>query len=213
MNIPLQKWMTTALLTCISCGSIADDVVEPPRHVLGLNTGSTDTSGDFSSRTNGDTSQSAFDVSSDTSYAVAWGIENTKARVMLEYYVTETNIESLSPGNAELKTESIFYSGYWIPNIYWGIKGILGGGIGYSRHTLSNVALGNMKESDWSFKASAGVEYGVLRNLSIYALADLLFHSSVGDYVTPNATPPAVTQRTISGLEQSRLSFGVNFRY
>lgn len=214
MNTPLQKWMATALLACISGNSLAADAVaEPPRYVLSVNTGSADTSGDFGTRAGENISQSAFDVSSDTSYSVAWGIENSKARVMLEYYVTETEFDSAPLASGELKTESIFYSAYWIPDIYWGIKGILGGGIGYSRHALSNIGPDNLKESDWAFKVSAGLEYGPLPNLSIYALADLMFHESVGDYTTLDATPPVVLQRTISGLEQSRLAFGINFRF
>lgn len=213
MNIPIRKLIASALLTGVSCSSIADAVIEPPRYVLGGNIGSMDTSGDYGSRTDGSIDKSPLDVSSDTGYSIAWGIENNTARVMLEYYATEADIESTPLETGQLKTESIFYSGYWIPDIYWGIKGILGAGVGYSRHTLSNVARRNMKESDWSFKASAGLEYGVHRNLAIYALADRLFHSSVGDYLTENGTPPVVTQRTLSGLEQSRLSFGINFRY
>lgn len=213
MNTPLQKWMATALLVCISGNSVAEAIAESPQYVLSVNIGSADMSGDFGTRAGESISQTPFDVSSDNSYSVALGIENTKARAMLEYYVTETGFDSAPLTAGELKTESIFYSGYWVPEIYRGIKGILGGGIGYSRHALDNIGPDNLKESDWAFKVSAGLEYGPLPNLSIYALADLMFHEGVNDYVTQDATPPVVIQRTISSLEQTRLAFGINFRF
>lgn len=216
MNSPYRTCLAI-LATCISCNAIAENVVDKTRYVLGVNAGSVDTSGDFGLRVNDNISESTLNISSETGYSVGWGIENSSARFMLEYYVTEADIESPSfnAGNATAvwETESMFYSGYWTPDIYWGIKGILGAGIGYSRHTLSNATPAKMKESDWAFKASAGIEYGVIRHLSIYALAEQLFHSSVGDYVADNGTPPVVSQRSFSGLEQSRLSFGINYRY
>lgn len=212
------QWAAALLATFMSCNSSAEVVVHEPMRVLSVNVASVDTSGDYGS-SNG-VQEAALEYASATGYAIAWGIEDRNTRFMLEYYLSQANVESppfaVENGQSQLEVHSLFYSGYWVPDIIWGVRGILGAGIGYSEQTLSNMQLGELSDRGWSFKASAGLEYAVLPNFSVYTLAEGLFHDDIEDSVSVQAEDMAstgVADRSLSGSQQLRIAVGINFRY
>lgn len=218
MSNPSYQWAAALLATFMFCNSSAEVVVHEPKRVISLNIASVDTSGDYGS-SNG-IPKTALDYASTTGYSIGWGIEDRDTRFMLEYYLSQAKVESppfpVGNGQSQLKIQSLFYSGYWVPNILWGVKGILGAGIGYSEQTLNNVQLGEFSDRGWSFKASAGLEYSVMPNFSVYTLAEGLYHDDIKDSVSFPAEGTAsagVADRTLSGSEQLRIALGINFRY
>lgn len=215
-------WATFLLTTFITCNSAADVIPDADGavSVISVNVGSTDTSGKYSFNSNSDTTNTPLDYASSTGLSLAWGIEDTSGRFMLEYYYSDAEVESppfaQQGGLPHLKTHSLFYSGYWVPNIFWGIKGILGAGIGHSIQTLTHTQLPELEDHGWSLKTSAGLEYAVMGRLSVYALAEgILIHDMEDrvNHTSDNASTTKAVKRSISGNEQVRLSLGVNFRF
>lgn len=220
MSIHISKWAAALLTTFISCNALAEVVTPRSAAVISVNVGSTDTSGTYGFSGGESAQEVDLDYESGIGLALGWGVEDGNARFMLEYYHARADIDSppfaVSNGSPRLEIQSLFYSGYWVPDIYWGIKGILGAGVGYSRQTLDNAALGKLSDHGWSFKASAGLEYAVINNLSVYVLAEGLFHDEIEDrvsYTAEGSTTVTNAERAIDGSEQLRFGLGINLRY
>ena len=219
MYTDFAKWTAGLLMAFVSVNSLAEVTRDLPRQVIGVSFGSVDTSGDY--RFSGaSSSAAAIDFASSPSYSLVWGIEDANARFAFEYYHAEAEIESppfdVTGAPAELITQSLFYSGYWTPGIRWGIRGILGAGIGYSQHQLNNTTLTELEEQSWSLKASAGLQYGITRMLSVYGMAENIIHDDLEDRVTYPAvgdTPGGTAGRSISGNKQLRVAVGLNIRF
>ncbi len=227
MTAPLRKSLTFSLFTCLlplAAVAEATEVVGETTHwVAGFNVGSYDTSSDYrfthATSVDGETSaptiaEGALDLPSDTGYSLAAGIENGTMRIMLELYHSEVSVNA-SPlvfdgGASELETRSLYYSGYWLPDIYEGIKGILGAGVGYSRHYLSGNLVDELKDGGWSLKASAGLEYAINGRLSVYGLAEKMFHKDLEEQWSAETNNFTFA---FSGHEQTRLAIGLNYRF
>ncbi len=228
MTAHLRKGLTLTLFTCmLPLAAVAEvtEVVGDTTHlVLGFNVGSYDTSVDyrFTHATSVDgvagaptVTEGALDLPSDTGYSLAAGIESSTLRIMLELYHSDVSVNA-SPlafdgAASELETRSIYYSGYWLPDIYWGIQGILGAGVGYSRHYLSgNLVADELKDGGWSLKATAGLEYGINSRLSVYGLAEKMFHKELEEQWSTGTNNFTFS---FSGHEQTRLAIGLNYRF
>lgn len=220
MSIQISKWATALLTTFISCSGLAEVITDTPAAVLSVNIGSTDTKGAYGFNDGESIQEADLEYASSIGLALGWGIEDRNARFMLEYYHARPELESppfaVDDGDSRLQIQSLFYSAYWVPNIYWGIKGILGAGVGYSKQTLDNAQLGKLSDHGWSFKASAGLEYAVINNLSVYVLAEGLYHDDIEDrvdYTVEGSTTVTSAERAIDGSEQLRFGLGINLRY
>lgn len=210
MSIHFPKWTIALAAALVSSHSLAETVAVDPSYVVSINLSTLETSGDYGLSTDEASGHSALDYASSTGYSLGWGIEDQSGRFMLEYYYSAVDIQSppfeIASDRSRLKTHSLFYSGYWVPNIVWGVKGILGAGIGYSEQTLENAQLGKLRDRSLSVKASVGLEYAVVNRLSIYALAEGLFYGDVKDEA-------GGADRMLSDNEQLSYALGVNFRY
>lgn len=213
------KWTTVILTACLSCNSLADVTADEAVRIATINVGSVETSGDYRFTTDS-TTGAPLEYESSLGLSVAMGIEDGSGRFMLEYYYADPKIElppfAVDEGSPRMKTHSIFYSGYWVPDILWGVKGILGAGIGYSHQTLTNAQLAELEDHGWSLKASAGLEYAVIKNLSVYALAEGIFLHDMEDrvdYTAEGSTVEGTADRAVRGNEQVRLALGINLRY
>lgn len=219
-SIDYCKWTTVVLTACLSCNSLADVTTNDTARIATINVGSVETSGDYRFNSGSSNTGAPLEYESATGLSLGFGIEDGSARFMLEYYYADPKI-ALPPftadeGNPRMKTHSLFYSGYWVPDILWGVKGILGAGIGYSHQTLTNAQLAELEDHGWSLKASAGLEYAVMKNLSVYALAEGIFLHDMEDqvdYTAEGATVEGTADRAIRGNEQVRLALGINLRY
>lgn len=223
MTVHLRKSFTISLLTfMLPVAAMAEVNTDLTQLVVSINAGSYDTSTDFrmasASNVEEDSpptiAEGALDLSSDTGYSLAAGIENSRMRIMLELYHSEAPVNAsplvVGAGASELETRSIYYSGYWLPDIYWGIQGILGAGIGYSRHYLTGNLVDELKDGGWSLKASAGLEYGINSSLSVYGLAEMMFHKDLEEQWSSQTTD---YEFIFSGHEQTRLAVGLNYRF
>lgn len=220
MSTRFSQWITALVAGLASCHSLAQAVVDEPQRVISFNLGSADTSGTYSSVTTTSAREVDLDYASSPGFAIAWGIEDERGRVLLEYYRSDVEVESApfaaSGGAPELQVQSIFYSGYWVPDIYWGIKGILGAGVGYSEQSLDNARMGEIRDGGLSFKASVGLEYALFKTLSVYLLAESIYLGDVEDRVnlpSSGGTGGGITEITIDGNKQERLALGINWRY
>lgn len=222
MSNPLRQWGTAVASLLISCSALAD----PERltnQVISINYSSIENSGSYRVTPYADNDEVAVDAeleySSEAGPALGWGIEQRNSRFMLEYYRSASDIEAapfpVADATAERELQSVFYSGYWIPDIYWGLKGIVGAGVGYSEQTL-NSSQGKFRERGWSYKISAGLEYAVLNNLSLYVLAENVFLREVDDEISISSGEGMTAVNAMRALdegEQTRLGLGVNFRF
>lgn len=132
-----------------------------------------------------------------TLLSLGWGVQHKQARFVLEYYHATTDT---SDGSTELATDALYYSGYWLPTLYRGVKGVLGAGLGYAQQDASGAIDG--KEGDFSYKLSVGLEYQVFPRLSVYGVFEQL---NLGDMRDETAI--------ITGTEQQRLALGVNYYF
>lgn len=225
MSIQLRQWSSLVATLLVSCSALAQPATELPNRVLSLNLANIEASARYrlSAEQNelGITSSDA-DVgfASAEGAALAWGIEDGNGRVMLEYYYSDINLDytpfASTGGTPSLQTHGLFYSGYWVPDIYWGVKGILGGGIGYAEQTLKNAQPDDLSERGWAYKFSGGLEYALIRNLSLYLLVERIHFNDINDNVElSGADDPATVaaRRELQDNEQTRVGLGINFRY
>lgn len=222
MSNPLFQLGTAVAGLLISCSALAQPE-QSTFQVISVSYSTIEDSGRY--RLTPDGASSALPIDAELEYdsaagaALAWGIEQNNSRFMLEYYRSASDIESApfptSDAVAERELQSIFYSGYWVPTIYWGLKGIVGAGVGYSQQTL-NSSQGSLRERGFSYKISAGLEYAVVNNLSVYILAENVFLREVDDEIAVAAgetTAAFSANRALEDGEQTRLGMGINFRF
>lgn len=211
-----MKSLVCAAVISLPC--MAETDVGPQR-IINVNAASTRTEGQFQLTQNSATPTLAVpkqdvDFDNTTSYSVGGGVESYQARFMLEYYYTQADVDALNLATgtvaAEQKSQALYYSGYWVPDILYGVKGILGLGVGYAEQKFNVPQYSQIKDEGLTYKFSAGLEYGLIKHLSIYAAVEQIYFKDQEDTVTASSDEAVAF---VTNNEQTRYAIGVNFRF
>lgn len=167
------------------------------------------------------------------------GVQDGSARVMLELYRTDMDISRVGPApdeddaesepdlssNQERQTYLLYYSGYWRPEIIWGIHAVAGAGIGWGQQRLSwgeDEDRERVSARGWSGKLTLGLEYQINPRLAIYASAETirftnLTRSSYNTLEQPGGSDAAeivINERySIGSTSQDQYGLGIRYFY
>jgi hypothetical protein len=156
------------------------------------------------------TQETTFTSSSDDSNVInlAWGVASDTVRFGFEYYNQTSN---LSGFDAEYTKHSLFYSGYWTPNLFVPkLYGILGAGVGGAQLDLDSddARIGDdFTDREHQFKITIGVEYRFLDGLAAYGGWERHFTSTYSDWITDE------DRLTFKEDDQSGIVLGVIGRF
>lgn len=139
--------------------------------------------------------------------SVAWGVADETARFLVEYYHQTGDIDAFP---AEYKKQSLFYSGYWTPNLYLqGLHGILGAGIGGAQLSLEsgNSLIGeDFEDREAQYKLTAGIEYRLMDIVTFYGTYERHYTRTYSHWTEAR-------QIDVQDAEQSLVQFGVAARF
>lgn len=174
-----------------------------------------------------DASQLSLSYDNGQFYTIAAGVQERNIRVMVEFYRTELNIsipetapadedEEQAPELAtshERTTQLLYYSGYWRPEIIWGVRAVAGAGIGWGQQRL-NWGSGEDRQRfsarGWSGKLSLGLEYQVTPRLGVYALAESISFNSLTE---EEQTAASNDQFRLDRTSQNQFGFGIHYLF
>lgn len=225
MSILSPQWTLAFAALALSCSAAAQTAERGASRVLTLNLASVDPSSNYQLTPQANESgvsgvDQALSFASTEGITLGFGIEDRGGRFMLEYYYANSDIEAppfaVTDDTATHRTHTLFYSGYWVPDIYWGLKGILGAGIGYGEQTLTNTQAGDLEDRGWAYKFSGGLEYALLQNLSIYGLIERIYFDDLYDQVSvagQGDSAAVSSRRQLQDSEQTRMALGINYRF
>jgi hypothetical protein len=187
--LAVQSNATEALLTLSIGGQSADE-------------------GTFS--VSGQSAQEVVTFDSGESIAIGWGVGDDNAKFLFEYYYSSIDINSLE----SLDKSSLFYSGYWTPELYFGIKGVLGAGVGITYIDLPRSGAGStaFKDRELEYKFSIGLEYQLCKSVGVYGLYERIYGNEYSDtYLL--AGDAGVATALFDDSDQSRISLGISYTY
>ncbi|MCR6652105.1 MAG: hypothetical protein NVV73_11675 [Cellvibrionaceae bacterium] len=151
--------------------------------------------------------------------AVAAGVADVSARFLIEYYHQTGDLVGIG---ADYTKQSLYYSGYWTPNLYVPkLHGILGAGIGGSQITLEsdNDAIGDeFEDRELQYKFTVGIEYRLLDQLTIFGTYEKHYSNNFTHSFSRTDTstnPSTVTQWQIDvqDSDQSVIQIGLATRF
>lgn len=151
--------------------------------------------------------------------SVAAGIADVSARFLFEYYHQTGELTGIG---ADYTKQSLFYSGYWTPNLYVPkLHGILGAGIGGSQISLesSNSSIVNeFEDRELQYKFTAGIEYRLLEFVTIFGTYEQHYSNNFTHSFSrtdTSSTPSTTThwQIDVQDSDQSVLQFGIAARF
>ncbi len=150
--------------------------------------------------------------------SVAAGVADVSARFLIEYYHQTGELTGIG---ADYTKQSLFYSGYWTPNLYVPkLHGILGAGIGGSQITLesSNDLINEFDDRELQYKFTAGIEYRLIDLVTIFATYEQHYSRNFTHSFsrTDTSTNPATVthwQIDVQDSDQSVIQIGLAARF
>ncbi len=159
----------------------------------------------------GESTSESLNFDSGTSVALGWGVGSETSRFMFEFYSSSIDFNS----SESLDKSSVFYSGYWTPTLLFGIKGIVGGGVGVSYIELpERASLGSpkFKNRGVEYKLSLGLDYQLNPKIGFYTLVE---HIRGDDYTDSYLAADGETAKVAAFADddQVRASVGLTFSF
>ncbi len=150
------------------------------------------------------------------SYSLAWGLKEDSALFSFEYYSINTDANVASFEQGEMTTRALFYSGYWVPEAFYGISAVVGAGVGYGFQKLKHVndSFGNssMDGRGLSYKLSLGAHYKLFPNLSVYGLVEQHSYSDLSDsYSYSDGATDQIISRTLPKSKINLFNLGIMY--
>jgi hypothetical protein len=151
--------------------------------------------------------------------SVAAGIADVSARFLFEYYHQTGELTGIG---TDYTKQSLFYSGYWTPNLYVPkLHGILGAGIGGSQITLEsgNASIGDeFEDREVQYKFTAGIEYRLMDLVTIFGTYEQHYSRNFTHSFTrtdTSVTPSTTThwQIDVQDSDQSVVQIGIAARF
>lgn len=156
------------------------------------------------------TTETAYLSSSDDSDAInlTWGVASEVAHFGFEYYYQTVDLSGFA---AEYTKNSLFYSGYWTPNLLVPkLYGYLGAGVGISELRLDSddPVIGNdFSDTEAQYKVSLGIEYRFTGAFNVFGRFEQHFTKTYSNWVS------ADQRLTFEDSDQGCILLGVAGRF